>query len=185
MGNADDWLLTGIESGAEQISSEQRAVREWSLSRLSDDDRSYIAQFVPTIAVDLPHGRRLLAFHGSPTSYDHVILPSTPDDQIDDYLGAYAGLLLCGGHTHLQQIRRIGDLFFFNPGSVGLAYDHRGDQSAVRVDPWAEYAILSVDGSGLGLEFRRVPLDVDRLIEIILTSGRPYAQEMAAQYRTR
>jgi predicted phosphodiesterase len=185
MGNADDWLLTGVHSGAEPVSPQQFEVREWSLSQLSNEDREYIARFQPTVTVDLPDGLRLIAFHGSPSSYNHVILPSTPDEEVETYLGSHAGSLLCGGHTHIQQVRRIGSLFFFNPGSVGVVYGPRQDPGTVRADPWAEYAALTVDSGRLSLEFRRVPLNVGRLVEIILDSGRPFAREMAGQYAQR
>ncbi|HEX9441554.1 MAG TPA: metallophosphoesterase, partial [Roseiflexaceae bacterium] len=40
MGNADAWLLTGEETGAEAPASERlKAIREWSLAQLSDADR--------------------------------------------------------------------------------------------------------------------------------------------------
>lgn len=184
MGNADDWLLTGVDTGAEPLSPEQLAVREWSLSQLSDEDRSYIARFAPTVTVELGDELRVLAFHGSPTSYDHIILPTTPDEEIDAYLGPYDGAILCGGHTHLQQIRRVGPYFFFNPGSVGLAYSHRQrEERTFRADPWAEYAVLAADAGTLSLEFRRVPFDIERLAAIVRASGRPNAEAMAAQYR--
>jgi predicted phosphodiesterase len=182
MGNADDWLLTGRDTGGESLSAQQLAVREWSLSQLSDGDRSYIAQFQWTIAQGLAEGRRLLAFHGSPTHYAHIILPSTPDEEVDAYLGPYTGSILCGGHTPLQQIRPMGPYFFFNPGSVGVAYNHRGEPGSPQLNPWAEYAVLAVDDSTLSLEFRRVPLDVERLVAIIRASGRPHAEELAAEY---
>src|SRR3954452_3897238 len=42
MGNADAWLLSGVETGAEEIAPERlvkmQAVREWSLAQLSEDD---------------------------------------------------------------------------------------------------------------------------------------------------
>ena len=31
-------------------------------------------------------------------------------------------------------------------------------------DPWAEYAVLTADDGKLGVEFRRVPFDVEALI---------------------
>jgi predicted phosphodiesterase len=176
MGNADDWLLTGRETGTE----EQIAVREWTLSRLSDDDRAFIAQFSPTVTVELPGGRQLLAFHGSPASYDDDIWPGTPDEVFAAYLGPYAGLILCGGHTHRQQLRPVGPYFFFNPGSVGRAQP--SEPGATRVNPWAEYAVLTAEGGTLSLEFRRIPLDVERLVAIIRASRRPYAEEMAVDY---
>jgi hypothetical protein len=75
--------------------------------------------------------------------------------------------------------------FFFNPGSVGLAYSHHQPEEGFRADPWAEYAILSIEREVLALEFRRVPFEAARLIEIYRASGRPYADEAIAQYRGR
>src|SRR5690349_21736574 len=52
MGNADDWMLTGMDTGREQIPQERlnkmNAVREWSLSKLANDDREFISNFQPT-----------------------------------------------------------------------------------------------------------------------------------------
>lgn len=187
MGNADAWLLSGEESGREAISPQRKvkldAVREWSLTQLSKEDCAFIAAFKPTISIEIPAGRNLLCFHGSPTSFDDLIFPHTPEEEFQGYLGAYAEHILTGGHTHLQQIRRIGQSFFFNPGSVGLTYSHQQSEDKFRTDPWAEYALLRVEGEGVGLEFRRVPFDVEELIAAYRQSGRPYAEEAIAQYR--
>ena len=186
MGNADAWLLTGEETGQEKIPPERRgqmqAIREWSLSCLSAEDRNFIASFQPTVEVPLTAGRSLLCFHGSPASFDDVILPHTPEDEFQRYLGAYAAHILTGGHTHIQHIRRLGDSFYFNPGSVGFAYNHVQAESTFRADPWAEYAVLSVEAGCVGLEFRRVPFDTSGLIRIYRESGRPFAEESIAQY---
>ncbi len=186
MGNADAWLLTGEETGQEQIPTERlrkmQTIREWSLSQLSPDDRNFIARFQPTVEVPLTTSRSLLCFHGSPISFDDVILPQTPEDEFQRYLGAYTAHVLTGGHTHMQQIRRIGTSFFFNPGSVGFAYSHAQEEESFRADPWAEYAVLSSEGERVGLEFRRVPFDVTELIDAYRESGRPYAEEAIAQY---
>jgi predicted phosphodiesterase len=186
MGNADAWLLSGEESGREQIPSERlrkmQVARAWSLSQLSAGDQAFIASFQPTVDIPLGHGRSLLCFHGSPASFDDVILPQTPEDEFVRFLGAYASHVLTGGHTHLQQIRRLGNSFFFNPGSVGLAYSHAQEESDFRADPWAEYAVLQADAGRMGLEFRRVPFDVQALVRVYRDSGRPFAEEAIAQY---
>lgn len=186
MGNADAWLLSGQESGREAIAPERlkqlQAVREWSLSKLSEEDQVFIAGFQPAVKMTLGSAHSLLCFHGSPGSYDDIILPHTPEDEVRGYLAAYRENLLTGGHTHLQQIRRLGQKIFFNPGSIGLVYDHNQPQETFRTDAWAEYAVLTVEGGRTSLEFRRVPYDVDELIEIYQRSGRPYAQEAIAQY---
>jgi putative phosphoesterase len=189
MGNADAWLLTGQETGQEQISAEQRvkmdAVREWSLSQLSADDRAFVSRFQPTVTIESESGERLLCFHGSPNSFDDIILPTTPEDEFQHLLGSHASAFLTGGHTHLQQVRRLGDRFFFNPGSVGLAYNHQQAEDGFQADAWAEYAVLTLEPARVSLEFRRAPFDSARLIRVYHESGRPYAAEAAAQYEGR
>src|SRR6476661_3126533 len=50
MGNADAWLLSGVDT-AEPASEELRQMREWTLAQLSDDDRTFISGFVPTVEI--------------------------------------------------------------------------------------------------------------------------------------
>jgi predicted phosphodiesterase len=184
MGNADAWLLTGVDTGAEGPPSEVlRAVREWSLAQLSAADRAFISGFQPTVTVELPGSRSLLCFHGSPRSFDDLIFPETPEATIQEWLGGTSAAALTGGHTHLQQLRRVGDALFFNPGSVGRAFARHQPEAQFRYDPWAEYAILSVEEQRLGLEFRRLPIDVGALAQIIRGSGVPYAEKTAGQYQ--
>lgn len=183
MGNADAWLLTGRVTGEEPVTAEQEEVRQWSLGRLSADDQAFIASFAATVPIVLPSGRTLLCFHGSPRSFDEILLPSTLYADMQQALGPYLPAILTGGHTHLQQVRRLGASFFFNPGSIGVAYDHDQAPEDTSLDAWAEYAILSDTDGALGLEFRRVPYDADALRQQIAASGRPYAEKMSAQYR--
>jgi predicted phosphodiesterase len=187
MGNADAWLLSGEETGDEGIPSERLIkmgeVRLWSLSQLTDDDRTFISGFEPTVRINLEGGLHLLCFHGSPTSFDDIILPDAPKDVFDKYLGAYSDHMLTGGHTHAQQIRRNGELFFFNPGSVGFAYSHYQPDGHFHADAWAEYAILTVENGQTSLEFRRIPFDVEELIRIYRESGRPFVEDAIAQYQ--
>jgi len=187
MGNADAWLLSGEETGDEGIPPERlkkmEAMRLWSLSQLTDDDRAFISSFQATITVPLTETLSLLCFHGSPASFDDVILPDAPKEVFQKFLGAYSGHILTGGHTHAQQIRRNGEFFFFNPGSVGFAYSHYQPDGQFHADAWAEYAILNVENGRTSLEFRRVPFDANELIRIYANSGRPFADEAGAQYQ--
>ena len=111
-----------------------------------------------------------------------MILPITPEEEFQRYLGAYATHILTGGHTHIQHIRRVGDSFYFNPGSVGLAYSHAQAEDSFHADPWAEYAVLTVEDGHAGLEFRRVPFDVAELVRTYRESGRPFSEVAIAQY---
>ena len=187
MGNADAWLLSGEETGDEGIPPERLRkmgeIRLWSLSQLTQGDKTFISSFQPTVTIPLEMDFDLLCFHGSPASFDDIILPDAPKDIFNKYLGAYSDHILTGGHTHAQQIRRNGELFFFNPGSVGFAYSHYQPDGQFHADPWAEYAILTVENGQTGLEFRRIPFDVEELIHIYRKSGRPFADEAIAQYQ--
>ena len=188
MGNSDAWLMTGIETDAHLISDERRkkldAVRAWSLSQLSEEDRAFINAFHPTVKVDLGHGRNLLAFHGSPISFDQFLLPSTAEDEFQEILKPYADHILTGGHMHLQYTRRLRDSqnFFFNPGSVGVAYNHEQTDPNGLLDPWAEYAVLTVEGAQVSLEFRRIPLDMEKMADVYRKSDRPFADIAMEQY---
>jgi predicted phosphodiesterase len=188
MGNADAWLLSGEETADEGIPPERLRkmgeVRAWSLSKLSEDDQAFISSFQPTVTVHLRADLDLLCFHGSPVSFDDVILPAALEEEFQKFLGTYAGHILTGGHTHAQQIRRLGEHFFFNPGSVGFAYSHNQPDDDFHADPWAEYAILTIQDSQTSLEFRRVPFDANELIRIYRESGRPFADEAIAQYQS-
>jgi predicted phosphodiesterase len=90
--------------------------------------------------------------------------------------------VLAGGHTHQQWARRLGDAYYVNPGSVGLPVDHlqAGPTKAERL---AEYAILTVDGPAVGVEFRRTPFDVDELLRATEASGMPYRDNAAGPWR--
>lgn len=186
MGNADAWLLTGVKTNPDEPMTErQQAVREWSLAQLSATDKAYIEQFRPTIEIALEADKKLLCFHGSPTSFDHIILPNTPEDEIQGYLGGYDAVLLTGGHTHTQQWRRIGEEnWYFNPGSIGLSYDWRqSGHGHFYADPWACYAIVTSQGPQVSVEFCRVPLEVDKLLQVTRESGQPYLEAALGLYR--
>ena len=187
MGNADAWLLSGVETGDEGIPPERlkkmEVIRQWSLSQLNEEDRAFISGFQPTITILLDGKLEILCFHGSPTSFDDIILPDSPKDVFEKYLGAYTGKTLAGGHTHAQQIRRVGDRFFFNPGSVGFAFSQYQTDGRFHADAWAEYAILTVENAQTSLEFCRLPFDANELIRIYANSGHPFADEAIAQYQ--
>jgi predicted phosphodiesterase len=186
MGNADSFLLTGEDTEAEPTDPARweklLTVRAWSLSQLSSEDRAFMAGFQPTVEVPLDETRKLIGFHGSPRSFDEIILPETPDAEAQRMLGGFEPHFLCGGHTHIQQIRHLGAAFYFGCGSTSLPfrYNHGG---APKVNPWAEFAIFTVDKrQRVSLDFRHVPFDIDELSDIYRASGRPYADEVLERY---
>jgi len=180
MGNSDDWLLTG--KTIESLLPLNYEIRDWSLSKLSEDDRRFISQFPPTIEIELGKNKRLLCFHGSPKSYDDNILPTTSDAELQELLSDDQSFIYTGGHVHSQLLRRIGDTFYFRPGSVGRVYDRNRINTNFRLDAWAEYAILNVTDSQFSIEFKHIPINVEKVKNVWLNSGRPDAEREASLY---
>jgi putative phosphoesterase len=185
MGNTDSWLASGLDPSVEDAPENVREVGQWSVEQLSSSRVDFIKEFKPTVEVSLDETRKLLCFHGSPKSFHDVILPETEEEEFQEFVGGFESAVLTGGHTHLQQIRRIGDSFFFNPGSVGVVYNRNSDPASFHFDGWGEYVMLTSDGRGSPrLEFRRAEFDVGKLVQAALSSGMPNASGWAARYKT-
>jgi predicted phosphodiesterase len=184
LGNADAFLLDP-DAGEEATTERQLAVREWTLAQIGDDGAAFIETFQSTLELSLGKGRTLLAFHGSPTSFDDIVLPHVSEDEFRELLGPAVADVLAGGHVHLQWLRRYGASTFLNPGSVGLAYDHAQPDADedLRVDAIAEYARLDVDGDRLQIAFRRIPFDRDAVLAAIDASGMPHADHLRTAWR--
>jgi putative phosphoesterase len=178
LGNADAFLLEVPQDSPEPVTERQLEVREWTLSQLSPAQLEQIRTFAPVVRPQTD-SVALLLFHGSPSSYDDVLLPELGDEALAPFLGHDADLL-AGGHTHLQWSRRIEDGLYVNPGSVGISYDRNADPLVLR--PLAEWALVTVENGTVGVEFRQVPYSADDVRSAAAASGRPYADEWAAQW---
>ncbi|MBK9125534.1 MAG: metallophosphoesterase family protein [Chloroflexi bacterium] len=157
--------------------------RDFALSRMTDADRAFVGSFQPTVEIPLDGANMLLCFHGSPASYDDQIHPHTPYAEVMEMLEAHLPRIMCGGHVHTPFQRRLGDsgAFFFNPGAVGFVFN-RSHAEQPHMNAFAEYAILTIDGARVSLEFRRVPYDLDAYVDIYRQSGLPNAEQLIAQY---
>jgi putative phosphoesterase len=178
LGNADAFLLEVLADSPEPVTDRQLEVREWTLSQLDASHVEQIRSFAPVVRRELDDVS-LLLFHGSPRSYDDVLLPEHGGEALEPFLG-HDTALLAGGHTHLQWTRRIGDALYVNPGSVGISYDRHADPLVLR--PLAEWALVTVTDGAVAVEFRQVPYAVEDVRDAAKRSGRPYADDWAAQW---
>lgn len=182
MGNTDDWMLTGTT--AEEVTDLQKEIREWTVSQLSETDLAFMKQFAPTVEIELNENKKLLCFHGSPKSYDDHILPPMDDLELAALLGDdLSTRIYTGGHVHSQVLRRIGDTFYFRPGSVGRVYDRNRSDEDFRLDSRAEYAILTAEKDQYNLEFKQVPMDIKKLSKIWKATERPDAEKEIGYYQ--
>ena len=187
LGNADDFVRD-TAAGEEAPTERQLDVRAWTREQLGPDGLAFVDTFRPTISIDLGEGLTLLAFHGSPSSYDDVILPSAEEAEFRHLVGPPVADVLTGGHIHRQWLRRYGESVFVNPGSVGLAYDHAQLEDGaddLRTDPFAEYARVEVDRGRFEIAFRRVRFDREAVLAAIDASGIPHADAARRQWLAR
>lgn len=182
MGNSDHFLLT-LDFGAEEVTEAQRENARWSQAQLSDELLELHRSFRPTVEVDLGEGRALLAFHATPRSREEIVGPWMEEAAFREPFEGLDAAVFAGGHTHQQWARRLGESYYVNPGSVGLPLDHHQSAATPRGDVCAEYAILGVDGAGVAVEFRRIPFDVEKLLESIEASGMPHPELAARPWR--
>jgi hypothetical protein len=88
--------------------------------------------------------------------------------------------LLVGGHTHVQLLRQHREVTIINPGTIGspaLLRDGR------RLHPArAEYAMLHWQDGEFGVEFRRVPLRLDRILQTARHSGMPHSEWWCSEW---
>jgi predicted phosphodiesterase len=183
MGNTDDHVLTppAPDSDDENV-IRIREIDQWSAAQLSPDERAFVASFAPTVTLPLADGGSLLGYHGSPHSYNDILLPTTPTDELDELLGEVTATVLAGGHTHQQMLRRHHQALVVNPGSVGLPMDRIPADSSARNPPWGEFAVLTCGEGDLRIELRRVRFDVAALLSAARASGMPYAKWYASDW---
>ena len=185
MGNADAELLDVAPPGLETDEDRRRIadISRWCAAQLDDADRAFLASFQPTVEIPLGEERSLLCCHGSPRSYDDIIVAMTSEDEIDTMIAGCDATVFAGGHTHIRMLRAFQGREIVNPGSVGLAYQFFPDGSA-RVPPWAEFALLSrADAGALSVDFRRVPYDRGATVRAMTEREMPHATWWAADWR--
>src|SRR5574341_141305 len=185
MGNTDEFFLKlpTSDPGSESDRRIMDTLR-WALGQLSPADTDFMRSFQARVESPLD-SHRLLCFHGSPNSNRDVILATTPDQELAQILGDYRATVMAGGHTHMQMLRRYRDMLLINPGSIGLPIV-RGETPAQNWrPPWSEYAIITSNKDNLGVEFRRVPLDVDAIVRSIRASGMPHSELLVQEWAKR
>ena len=172
MGNWDTWFLEGFPDFQDDLGRKLVEMGSWWAGQLDEESRSYMRTFEPTLTLDLGD-ITFVACHGSPRSNEEGILATTPDEEVEEMLAGIDAPLVACGHTHFQLLRRVGETLLVNPGSVGLPFLRDG--GVMQIAPWAEYAVVTVDGGRLGVDLRRTGYAVDALAETMLESGMPHA----------
>jgi predicted phosphodiesterase len=178
-GNSDDFLLT-LDFGAHPVDDEEDRRRlletaDWSRGQLGVEGLDFLRGFKPTVRAG-----DVLCCHATPLSNEDVILPESERTQLERALVNVETAAVAAGHVHLQWLRRVNGKLWFCVGSVGLVYEQKQPPDPVPFLPWSEYAI--VDGE-LEISFRRIPFDVEELIDAARDLDFPHFDRWVAMWQ--
>lgn len=157
---------------------------KWCHERLSNSDLDYLKSFKPIMKFRLDSNTVLLCFHGSPRSYEENIFATTDPDELDQMLDGYEATVMVGGHTHVQMLRQHKGTLIVNAGSVGMPFEQMPFKNAPTVMPWAEYTILNWKHGVLGVELRRVPINLNELRKVVEESKMPETSDWIQNWVT-
>ncbi|HWH15410.1 MAG TPA: metallophosphoesterase family protein [Miltoncostaeaceae bacterium] len=121
-GNTDVKVGAGRPRPTGHPASDRTGSRSWTIRRLSDDDREWLAGLPPRHETHVA-GYRVLVTHGQPGDLPVVVDTGTPDAELARLGDALGVDVLVVGHTHRPMVRRAGRLLVVNPGAVGEGAD--------------------------------------------------------------
>jgi predicted phosphodiesterase len=125
--------------------------------------------------VNLPDGTRALLVHAAPETDDGIgIHPGVSDDALAAMTSGCEADLLCIGHTHWIQDRKIGALRVINPGSVSVPWG---------ADVSASYCMLAADANGHNLTSHRVNYDIGAVLGQMQRLKHPGYEMLVPRFR--
>jgi len=155
--------------------NEQKRVKKqdtigWTREQIGQDGINYLASLPFYHLVVNTQGTDLLVVHANPLNQEDAIYSTTPDSQLEVFLGNLAPTIgaLAFGHYHVAYQRRWRDLLLVDVGSCGLPRDK---------DKRASYAILSWEEHTWQAEHRRVPYDVSATTKQLKQCGIPHFEK--------
>jgi len=156
-GNHDNALASGVDCQCMGTFRDYSvATRDWHRTLLRDQDREFLRQ-MPAREWFEWQGKRFCMAHATPQGDLFEYLNMEQWGERVAHLDSDFVLL---GHTHVQGIRAFGKVTVVNPGSVGLARDHRGE---------ACYAVYEEGG----VHLKRCPYNVQRTVAALRAAPLP------------
>lgn len=156
-------------------------IEQWTRDALSAEDRAWLDALEDETTIDVD-GHRLLCVHGSPSARTDNVLASTEEATLRGWLGDRDFDVMVCGHTHVQLLRRLGKRSIVNVGSVGQPFES-AQAVPPTVLPWAEFAIVTADRTGVTIELRRVHVDLDAVERRARQSTMPHIDTWLSQFR--
>ncbi len=130
----------------------------WTRRNLTKENLNFLLSLKDSLVLEI-EGKKIAIHHGAPFDEDYYVYPEYADEELLEYDNPD---LLILGHTHIPFIKRFGERYIINPGSVGQPRDG---------DPRASYILA--DLKNMKFELRRVRYEIDEVVEKIREENLP------------
>lgn len=157
-GNADEWVVRGVQKGEvpDKVIEMMNRERDWTLSRLEQSDLDYLEN-LPTEITFVFNNIAINVFHATPNSLFDVVPPHADDETIKSKLMSSSDAqIYIYAHIHKPYVRYINGKIIMNTGSIGLPFDGL---------PMASYATVEIEEETIKTSIERVHYDVDKVAE--------------------
>lgn len=134
--------------------AEKRIMYTWTAEHLLPENRRYLAGIEKSVILDI-EGYRVGLFHGSPAKDNEHLFSDTPATRFQELTRKTDCNIIIVGHSHSPFHKKINQVHFINPGSVGRMFDSNPD---------ASYAILELTKDRVKVELHRCSYDIDRVV---------------------
>ncbi|MEK3991716.1 metallophosphoesterase family protein [Robertmurraya sp. FSL R5-0851] len=170
-GNADEWVVRGVQQGEvpDHVLELMNKERDWIVSQLSDESIDYLKALPTQLNLEV-EGIRIHAFHATPDSLFEVVPPTANDETILEKLVTSEEDLYIYAHIHKPYIRFINGKCIVNIGSVGLPFDGLNK---------ASYSIVEINEGSIQTSNVRVSYDVHKVVEQYKNVEYPNAEMMS------
>ena len=169
-GNADEWVVHGVQTGEvpDGALHMMRAEQEWICSHMTQESIHYLRDLPTELKLEA-EGLLIHAFHATPDSLFDVVPPSESDEVLNTKMMGKGADLYVYAHIHRPFIRYIDGKCIMNIGSVGLPFDGLAK---------ASYAIVDVHKGTFQTSIIRVGYDIQKTIQQFEDSDYPNSAKM-------
>ncbi len=151
---------------------EKRVMYTVTAKALNSAGRRYLLSLDKKRTLQLsPHGeggkkypKTLGIFHGSPADHDEFLFADTPDARFYELAKMTNCKIVVTGHSHSPYHKKMADVHFINPGSVGRMFDG---------DPRASCATLEISADTVTVQHFRVEYAIDEVVAKIRADNLP------------
>src|SRR3954469_20948949 len=158
----------------EDVPDSIRAAAEWAHDELDDDRLEWLPRLPAERRLRI-EGTLVLVVHASPGSQTRGFDRALDATVVLERASATDARVVCGGHTHVPEVRDLGWKVIVNDGSAGYVFDG---------DPTASWALVAIDGDTVMSEIRRTPYDAIAVANDISARGLPGDLHRAAPAQT-